>query len=147
MVDVGQKLRKAYFQLLNGELIVDEGVIPIVDEKLDVDINEHDTYVLLTSQDETDASNKKYFVNETLIRLRIVNQRRATSTKEVVELVSDQILDKLFPTRTTCSLILDSPLSLTYARYVNGDYNPLEENENGFVVSKALVIKNRITQN
>mgnify|MGYP001050902254 CR=1 FL=1 len=147
MVDTGKELRKAYFSLLSGQVTVEGSAIPFVDEKLEVNINEHDTYVMFTSQDEEDVSNKKHFANETLIRLQIVNQRKATNTKEVVESVSNQILSKLFPTRTSWAVSLSSPLSLTYAKYLNGSYNPVEMTDNGFVISKILTIKNRIVQN
>lgn len=148
MIDVGLYLRQAYFTTLNGNVIYAAQPVPIVDEKLDIDINETDIYVLMTSQDENaeGIGNKTQFVNETLIRMQIVNQRSATNTKEVVEEVAGQILNVLFPSRTVWNVSLADPLNLTYARYVSGQYNPLVQTENGFAISKVLTFKNRITQ-
>lgn len=147
MVDVGMAIRKSYYDALNGQIVIEGAQVPIVDEKLDVDISEQDIYVILTSQDEEgSASNKSRFVNETLLRMQIVNQRRATGSKEVVEDVAGQILEILFPTRTTWALSLASPLHLTSANYLGGQYNPIAQNEYGFFISKTLTFKNRITQ-
>lgn len=148
MVDVGTEIRKAYYQALAGNITVNGQQVPVVDEKLEADISAHGVYVIMTSQDEDgEPSNKTYFVNETLLRLQIVNQRRATNTKEVVEDVADQILQILFPSRTSWALTVDSPLRLTYARFVNAQYNPLAKNDQGLIISKTLTFKNRITQN
>lgn len=145
--DVGQPLRAAYFSVLNGQLTYEASVIPIVDEKLDVDITEHDIYVLMLDQIEDDTNaNKSNWATEVLLRMQVVNQRKSTNTKEVVEDISNQILTILFPTRTTTSLSLTAPLSLTYAKKVSANYNPLIQNDRGFLISKVLEFKNRITQ-
>src|SRR5690348_7420668 len=98
MIDVGTALRAAYYAALKDHVMIEGSAVPFVDEKLDVNISEHDIYVLFTSQDEESGSvsNKTRFVNETLLNMQIVNLRRATNTKEVVEDVSNQILTRLF---------------------------------------------------
>jgi hypothetical protein len=148
MRDVGQAIRQAYFEALQGNVVFEGNAIPFVDEKLDIDINEQNIYVLFTTQDEEGqgVQNKTKFVSEVLLKMVIVNQRQATSTKETVEDISNQILQTLFPTRTTWSVSLASPLSLTYARFVNAQYNPLVQTDQGFQISKVLTFKNRITQ-
>lgn len=148
MRDVGQAIRQAYFEALQGNVVFEGNVIPFVDEKLDIDINEQNIYVLFTTQDEEGqgVQNKTKFVSEVLLKMVIVNQRQATSTKETVEDISNQILETLFPTRTTWSVSLASPLSLTYARFVSAQYNPLVQTDQGFQISKVLTFKNRITQ-
>lgn len=147
MTDVGQAIRAAYFAVLDGQITIEGAAVPIVDEKLDVDISEQDVYVIMTSQDEDgNFSNKSRYVNEVTLRLQIVNQRRATNSKEIVEDVANQILMKVFPSRNTWSVSLDSPLHLTYAKYQSANYNPLIQNEQGFLISKILAFKNRITQ-
>lgn len=148
MIDIGQPLRKAYFQQLAGILLYGGNEIPVVDEKLDVQINEHDIYVMMMDQIEDLQTNqiKSHWSNECLLRLTIVNQRRATNTKEIVEDISGQILNILFPDKATINLSLNAPLSLIYARYVNGDYQPLQQNTKGFIITKTLTFKNRVIQ-
>ena len=146
MVDIGQKLRKAYFTALDGSITYEGSAVPIVDEKLDVNITEHDIYVLMTSQNEVDTNNKSYFARECDIVLRVINRRKATGTKEAVENVSDQILTVLFPTKNTTGLTVDSPLKLSYARLTQAEYNPLAQEQDSFIISKSLTFKNRIIQ-
>lgn len=148
MKDIGTLLRQAYFEALQGQVVYEGNAIPFVDEKLDIDINEQNIYVLFTTQDEegSGVQNKTKFVSEVLLKMVIVNQRQATNTKETVEDISNQILETLFPSRTQWNLSLDNPLSLTYARFVSGQYNPLVQTDQGFQISKVLTFKNRITQ-
>jgi hypothetical protein len=148
MIDTGQQLRASYVAALNGNLSYEGSPVPIVDEKLDVQISEHDIYVMCMDQveDAEAVKVKSHFSNETLLTLMVINQRRSTNTKEVVENVSNQILNILFPTVTTVGFTLSSPLKLVYAHYVNGEYNPVVQNEQGFIISKKLLFKNRLTQ-
>lgn len=148
MVDIGVHLRSAYYAVLNGNITIEGNQIPVVDEKLDVDVSEQDAYVMfITQTEETETvANKTNYVNETLMRIQVVNQRRATNTKEIVEEVSSQILSLLFPAKNTTAITLGSPLNLTYAKYVTGDYRPLTKNDKGFLISKVLTFKNRVTQ-
>lgn len=148
MVDTGTAIRAAYFEILNGNVFIEGAAIPFVDEKLDAEISEQDIYVLFTSQDEEveSESNKSQTVNDVLTKMQIVNRRRATGNKEKVEDVSNQILTLLFPTVNTWAVSLDDPLYLVFSLFVNGQYNPIGKDENGFIVSKILTFKNRITQ-
>lgn len=148
MIDIGMAIRKAYFDVLKDQLIVGGQPIPITDEKLDIDIENVQVYVLMTSQDEDlqNKSNKTHFAHELLNKLQIVHQRKATNTKEVVEDVSSQILTLLFPSRTKWNVSLPAPLHLVYARLQSANYNPVAQTVDGFAISKILTFKNRITQ-
>lgn len=146
MLDIGQKLRAAFFDALDGNLTWDGAAVPVVDEKLDVQISDQDVYILMTSQNEIDANNKSYWARECDIELVIINRRKATNTKEVVEDVSNQVLTLLFPDKNTTVLSVAAPLSLTYSRLTSAEYNPLVHTEDGFQISKKLTFKNRITQ-
>lgn len=146
MIDIGQKLRKAYFSALSGNITFSGKTVPVVDEKLEVSIADNDLYILFTTQNETDNNNKSYFARECDLVMTIVNQRKATNTKEAVENVSSQILTILFPTKASIGLSVDSPLKLTYARLTNAEYNPIAQTDGGFVISKSLTIRNRVTQ-
>lgn len=148
MIDPGMQIRASYFSVLNGNITIEGSPIPIVDEKLDVNISEHDIYILMLDQIEDNETRavKDKWVNEINFRMQICNQRKSTNTKEVVEDVSNQILTILFPTKQTTAIRLDDPLRLTYARKTSADYQPVVQNNNGFLISKILTFKNRITQ-
>lgn len=146
MIDVGQKLRKAYFDLLDGNITYGGKTVPVVDEKLEMNINDTELYVIFTSQNEVNVNTKSNWIREVEMAIRVVNYRQSTNTKEAVENVSSQILNILFPTKNTNSVSLDSPLKLSMAVLMNSEYNPVVQTENGFFVSKVLVIKNRVIQ-
>lgn len=146
MIDVGQKLRKAYFDLLDGNITYGGKVVPVVDEKLEMNINDTELYVIFTSQNEVNVNTKSNWIREVEMAIRVVNYRQSTNTKEAVENVSSQILNIIFPSKNTNSVSLDSPLKLSMAVLMNSEYNPVVQTENGFFVSKVLVIKNRVIQ-
>ena len=147
MLDVGTAIREAYTTTLKDNVVINSLPVPFVDEKLETDIASADVYVLFLDQIEDEGTpNKTHFINEPLVRMRIVNRRKATNTKEVVEDISNQILQLLFPNRTTWNVTLPDPLKLTYARFLGANYNPLVQSSEGFLISKTLTFKNRITQ-
>lgn len=146
MLDIGQKLRKAYFTVLNGNILYEGGVVPIVDEKLDVNISEHDVYILMQAQNEIDVPNRCYPITDCDISMRIVSQLASVGKKEVVENISNQVLTLLFPVHNYNTLSIDAPLKIIYAVKTNSEYSPLVQNESGFIISKTLTIKNRIKQ-
>lgn len=148
MNDAGQAIRKAYYDALNNQ-VNNPGnpgnFIPIVDEKLEVNITEHDLYMLIGGQGGTVSGVKGMWAKELDISITVVNRRKATSSKTLIEDICDQMLTILFPTRTTNGLTVASPFKLTYARLLNENY-AFDKEDAGWVISKVLVFRNHITQ-
>jgi hypothetical protein len=148
MNDAGGIIRKAFFDALDNEVENPENAankIPVVDEKLDLNITEHDLYILIGGQGGTVLGIKDAWMKEIDISLTIVNRRKATNSKTYVENICDQILTILFPTRNTNGLTVASPFKLTYARLTSEQYN-FEKLADGWQISKTLVFRNHITQ-
>ena len=146
MIDVGQKIRKALYNSLVGQITIDGKVVQLVDEKLDSNIADIDVYVMFTSQSETQRDLKNVWIREVDVVLQIINQRLTTNNREIVEDVSNQILNRLYPSKGVSNITIDSPLRLSYSTLIAADYNPIVQTENGFIVSKSLTLRNRITQ-
>lgn len=145
MNDAGQAIRKAYYDALNGQITINGSVIPIVDEKLDVNITEHDLYMLIGGQGGTVSGVKGMWAKELDISITAVNRRKATNTKTLIEDICDQMLTILFPTRTTNGLTVAAPFKLTYARLLSENY-AFDKETGEWVISKTLVFRNHITQ-
>lgn len=148
MNDTSGAIRKAYFEALFEQVSHPEGAatsIPVVDEKLDVNITEHDLYILISGQAGTPKDVKSIWIKEEDINITVVNRRKATNSKLLIENIADQILTIIFPTRTTNGLSIEAPFKLTYARLINGQTN-FERIQDGWQVSKSLIFKNHITQ-
>jgi len=149
MKDVGQAIRKAYYDALLNQ-VTEPGAplvkVPIVDEKLELAITDADLYMLIGAQNETPADNKTKWVSEVELTITIVNRRKATNSKTVVENIADQMLTILFPVKNSNTLVLSSPFSLTYARVVTPIQYAFERTNDGWKIIKELTFKNRITQ-
>lgn len=145
MNEWGNQLRKGYFTAWNNSVVIDTDPIPIVDEKLDENITEADLYILLGAQSETAQDNKTYFAAEVDLVVTVVNRRKATNTKTLVEQVVNQMLTIIFPTKNTNTLSIESPYNLTYAKAISGEY-AFEKLQDGWKISKQITFKNRITQ-
>jgi hypothetical protein len=148
MNDAGQAIRKAYFAALNNQVGNPENAankIPVVDEKLDLNITDHDLYILIGGQAENLNNVKNMWAKECDISLTVVNRRKSTNSKTYIENISDQILTILFPTRTTNGLTVTSPFKLTYARLTSAQY-AFDKSNDGWQISKTLVFRNHITQ-
>lgn len=146
MIDIGTPARKAFYDALHEQVMIEETDIPVVDEKLDERITEHDLYILIGAQNEIARDNKTNYVGEVDIVLTIYNRRKATNTKTKVEAIASLILTKVFPTRTTYGISVSDPYNLTYVRLTDRDY-AFEKVDSGFEIGKRLTFKLRITHN
>lgn len=148
MRDVGTAIRKSYYNALNEQVFIEGSPIPIVDEKLDQNITEHDLYMLIGAQTENGTDNKTHWVREVDITIMVVNRRKATNTKTLVEDICNQIMQVLFPAKNTVTLSIENPFKLSYARLLNpGEYGFLKNDTTGiYQISKQLTFRNRITQ-
>lgn len=145
MNDVGEAVRKGFYDALNGQITFDGAPIPIVDEKLDLNITDNDLYMLIGGQQATVVNTKSTWAKEADLNITIVNRRKATNTKTTIENIADQMLQILFPTRTTFGLSIGSPFNLSYVKYVSDSYT-FEKLAEGWQISKQMIFKIRITQ-
>lgn len=145
MIDIGTQLRKSYYDVLHDQVLVNSGEVPIVDEKLDTQLSEHDLYMLIDAQAERPTDNKTKYASEIDITIRIVNRRQATNSKTAVEDIANQMLTLLFPAKNQWALTVSDPLHLTYARLQEADYE-FQKTDAGFNIMKRMVFRNRITQ-
>lgn len=145
MNDAGQAVRKGFYTALNGNITIEGAPIPIVDEKLDLDITEHDLYMLIGGQQANAANTKSTWAKEVDLNITVVNRRKSTNSKTIIENIADQMLRVLFPTKTSFGLTVDVPFKLSYVKYVSDSYQ-FEKLTDGWQISKAMVFKTRITQ-
>ena len=145
MNDAGQAVRKGFYDTLDGQITIEGSPIPIVDEKLDLNITEHTLYMLIGGQQANPANTKTTWVKEVDLNITIVNRRKATNSKTTIENIADQMLQILFPTRTTFGLSISDPFKLSYAKYISESYT-FEKLVDGWQISKQMIFKTRITQ-
>jgi hypothetical protein len=148
MNDAGQTVRKGFFNALTGAIAIPGDPInkvPIVDEKLDLNITEHDIYMLIGGQAATGADTKQTWGKEVDLNITIVNRRKATNSKTIIEDIANDMLQILFPTKTTFGLSVSTPFNLTYVKYISDSYS-FEKLVDGWQISKAMIFKTRITQ-
>lgn len=148
MNDAGQAVRKGFYNALKDAIAIPGDPIqkvPIVDEKLDLNITEHDLYMLIGGQQANAANTKQTWGKEVDLNITVVNRRKATNSKTIIEDIADQMLQILFPTRTSFGLTVAAPFKLSYVKYISDSYQ-FEKTADGWHISKAMVFKTRITQ-
>lgn len=148
MIDPGQVVRKSFFDALNNQVVNPENsvtTVPVVDEKLDLNISEADLYILIGGQAENSANNKSSWVDEVDLSITIVNRRKATNSKTIIESISDQLLGILFPSKITFGINIADPFRLSVMRKVSAQYT-FDKATDGWTISKAIIFRTRITQ-
>lgn len=148
MNETGQVVRKAFFNALNDQIANPENgsaTVPIVDEKLDLNITEHDLYMLIGGQAATPANTKQTWGSEVDLNITIVNRRKATNSKTIIEAIADEVMQVLFPTKTSFGITINPPFKLSYVKYISDSYQ-FERVANGWEIKKSIIFKTRITQ-
>lgn len=148
MNDVGEVVRKGFYDALYNVIEIPGdpvNKVPIVDEKLDLNITEHDLYMLIGGQQGAPVNTKQTWVDEEDISITVVNRRKATNSKTIIENIANQMLQVLFPTKTSFGIAVTSPFKLSYIKKVSNQY-AFEKLADGWQISKQFVFKTRITQ-
>jgi hypothetical protein len=148
MNDTGEAVRKAFYDALNNAIDVPGdpvNKVPIVDEKLDLNITEHNLYMLIGGQQATPVNTKHTWADEVDISITITNRRKATNSKTTIEDIATQMLQALFPTKTTYGIAIVNPFRLSYMKRMSDQYT-FEKTADGWTISKQIVFKTRITQ-
>lgn len=148
MNDTGQAVRKSIYDALNNQIDNPENPVvkvPIVDEKLDLNITEHDLYMLIGGQQASPVNTKQTWASEVDINITIVNRRKATNSKTTIETIANDVLQLLLPTRTSEGITISSPFNLSFVKYM-GDSYQFDQTPAGWEIKKSIILKTRITQ-
>jgi hypothetical protein len=148
MNDTGQAVRKAFYEALYNQVSNPENgatKVPIVDEKLDLNITEHTLYMLIGGQQATPVNTKQTWASEVDINITIVNRRKATNSKTTIETIADDLLSIILPTKTTYGITINEPFHLSYVKYISDSY-VFDQVADGWEIKKSIILKTRITQ-
>ena len=90
MKDPGYEIRKAYFNLLNGNLSLNGVNIPVYDR---VPPEEKGHYVVISEQTATDESSKGCYSLDTTILFDVVTRYKKGGGKKDADMISNQITE------------------------------------------------------
>ena len=148
MNDTGEVVRKAFFDALNNAIDIPNDPInkvPIVDEKLDLNITDNDLYMLIGGQQATQVNTKSTWADEVDLSITITNRRKATNSKTTIENIATQMLQVIFPDKTTVGINIVDPFRLSFVKRISDNYT-FEKTADGWTISKQIIFKTRITQ-
>lgn len=149
MTDPGQAVRKAFYEALNNQVDNPDNMankIPIVDEKLDLNITEHDLYILIGNQSDSPGGVKTVWASEVDLTLTVVNRRKATNSKTLIENIITQVYQILFPDRTSFGITISNPFKLSYVKRLPAAEYQFERTSDGWSISKSVPFRTRITE-
>lgn len=96
MIDINKPVRRAFYQLWNGQVTIDGSPVPIADEQLKLN-TDNNFYVILSSQSSRPDDTKQSSDREATITVDIVTKFNNTVTKDVCDSIADQLFQLLFP--------------------------------------------------
>lgn len=139
MIEVAQRVRKAYYDLLSGGLN-----IPVYDELAEDESGEN--YVILSSQIDTDTSNKSAFESTHTITIDVVTRFNTSARKLPSEQIAEQILNLVLPTPRTTGLVSPNDLQITAVRLEDSQSLPVEQYDTWKVVRKIMRFSQKCVQ-
>lgn len=148
MREAGTEIRKAIFNALDGVVMYDGKPVGIFDGKYEGIANIADgVWIIFGEQTSTDRSNKHQFASEETVELIIANKTASAAGKEIVEQVSDDVLDILLPTPQTEGITVSAPFQLVFMKKTDGRASQVAQNVSMmFNNTKTLNFLTRITQ-
>jgi hypothetical protein len=144
LIEVSHHIRKAYFDLLEGNVTYNSITVPVYDE-LNEDY-EGLMYIVLGTQNDNDSSNKHSFTSDHVITIDIVTRFITSARKLPSEDISGQIKNLVLPTPSTCGLISPSGLQITAVKKLDDISIPVEQFDTWKVVRKILRYTHKCVQ-
>lgn len=143
MIDVKHPLRKAYFDLLDGQLSYNGASVPVGDDVIDGD---PDVYVILASQTGGDNSSFQTFDSEETIDLDIVHKGGSFVNKNVVDNVAGQIFSLVRPSPTSIGLPPQPGVQVNCVRVTGDRYLDLMLNSADSVMRRIVTFTQKVRQ-
>jgi hypothetical protein len=144
MIEVAHHIRKAYFDLLDGNIEYMGNPINIYDELHDE--GDEEMYVILSTQDDSDDTNKAQFVSDHTITIDVVTKFLTGARKFPSENIAEQIMGLVLPTPVTTGLISPTGLQITSVSYLGSNSLSVEQIGNYKVVRKIIRFGHKCVQ-
>lgn len=96
MIDIKLPLRKAYYQALTGQLTYGGNSVPVYDDITWLE-NDKNIYVLFGDDSGVDNNTQSYFSSNEDFQLQIVYTAKGRVSKEVLDVVADQVFALVLP--------------------------------------------------
>lgn len=144
MKDTGYPLRKAFYELLDGNLLYNSIDVPVYDDVL---MESADLYVILSSQTKSPSDNFCTFVSNCTITLDIVHKSQFTFTKDAVDSIHNQIGQLLSTGPGRNSLPFQSGFQFSTLQEDSFSYLPtLQSGVDGYITRKLITYRIRIVE-
>lgn len=144
MIDTAHHVRKAYYSLLAGNITYNGNNVNIYDELAEDE--DGDNYVILSTQIDTDTSNKQSFESTHTITIDIVTRFVTSARKYPSEDIAEQILDLVLPTPSSTGLVSPIGLQITAVKLLDSQSLSVEQFDTFKVVRKILRFQQKCVQ-
>lgn len=145
-IDVQYPLRKAYYELLNGNLLYNNVGVPVGDDIKKLQDSGSNIYVLLSTQSGANADSMQSFDSWENIDIDIVF-KAARSNKQVVDLVANQILGMVLPAPGQRSgLIRQTGVDISCVHRLRTQDIPAILGQSLMITRKVLTFRQRVRE-
>jgi len=96
MKDTNRPVRKAFYQLLNKQLVIEGSPVPVSDKQTKK-LSDNNFYVILSSQTSTPDNTKTSNDVQATITLDIITKFENSVTSDIADDIANQIFILLFP--------------------------------------------------
>jgi hypothetical protein len=126
MLDVGKALRKAYFDLLDGNITYNTVTVPIYD--LMTEDATEDLFVVIGNSYFDNRDTLSNFNTGAVMILQIFHRTYMASSKDAVDSVADQICQLLIPTPASNGLVIDTDFAVHNVQMESSSYVEFQPN-------------------
>lgn len=145
MIDAAHHIRKAYIDLLDGNLLLGAANVPVYDEM--ADDYQGDAYVIVSAQSDSNDSSKHHFVTDHTITLDVVTRFVSSARKYPSEDIAEQIMGLVTPAPAATGLVSPAGLQITAVRLLDIQSLPVEQFDTWKVVRKIIRYGHKCVQN
>jgi len=145
MRDTKKILRYAIYNALSGNVSYNSANVPVYDEKKKVSSTDN-IYILLSTQQETSDNTFSAFMNNSSIDLEVYHKTGSEVSKDIMDDVSNTILEVIFPTPSTVGITQPSGFEIMNLEMASSITRTLEVSETQSILRTIIKITAQIIQ-
>jgi hypothetical protein len=144
MRDPNKIFRDALIQALDGNLTYDGSPVNVFNEQAEPGNN--NTYVIISSQSSAQEPNLSGFGHQCMIMMDVITKQYHLVTKDVVDEVSEQITEILFPSVQANGLVSQSGFQINCLAVESMNYMPMRISNTKTIIKKLIRLTAKISQ-
>lgn len=142
MRDVSGPIRKKYFELLNGVLLINSNLVPVYDDYIPNTVATP-WYVIIEVTSDVEIPTKTSVISDTSVQLSIFTKDTTANSGRAVDSIAGQVYDIIYPTQNS-KISLEPEFQVVFMNRSNDTRLRALQTNNAIFINRFITFSHKI---